>query len=133
MMIRVRPFLLVTVLAVLPLAGTLAQPQPSPGQLAPPPGPRIEPPPTPGTISIPASAPTAAPPGSANVELVIGNVTIDGGFLELDAATRAQVDSLAGKRVRVPDVYAVAGAVERYYAAKGYFLTRVVIPPQQVR
>jgi hemolysin activation/secretion protein len=45
----------------------------------------------------------------------------------------AQVDSLAGKRVRVADAYAVAGAVERYYGSRGYFLTRVVIPPQQVR
>ncbi len=130
---RVRLFLLMTVLAAFPLAGALGQPQPSPGQLAPPPGPRIEPQPTPGTISIPPSAPTAAPPGAANVELVVGNVTVDGGFLELDAATRAQVDGLAGKRVRVADVYAVAGSVERYYASKGYFLTRVVIPPQQVR
>src|SRR5689334_18335418 len=108
---RVRPFLLMTVLAVFPLAGALAQPQPSPGQLAPPPGPRIEPQAAPGTISIPPSAPAAAPPGAANVELLIGTINIDGGFLELDAATRAQVDGVAGKRVRVADVYGIAAAV----------------------
>lgn len=130
-MTRVRPFLFATVLAVFPLTSPLGQP--SPGQLAPPPGPRIETQPPAGTISIPPSAPTAAPPGAANVELVIGAITIEGGFLELDAATRAQVDGAAGKRVRVADVYVIAAAVERYYASKGYFLTRVVIPPQRVR
>lgn len=130
-MIRIRPVALLTLLASLPLASAFGQ-VPTPGQLVPPPGQRTDTP-QPGTISIPQSAPTAAPPGAATVELVVGGIRLDEGFLELDAATKAQIDGAAGKRMRVADIYAIAASVERYYGSKGYFLTRVVVPPQQVR
>lgn len=128
---RVRPFVLLTLLASLPLAGALGQ-TPSPGQLVPPPGQRPDVP-SPGAISIPQSVPAAVPPGATTVELVVGGIRVDGGFLELDGATRAEIDGAAGKRMRIADVYAIAASVERYYGSQGYFLARVVIPPQQVR
>ncbi len=40
--------------------------------------------------------------------------------------------SLQGKRVTVAELYAAADALERAYAAAGYILARVVVPPQQL-
>jgi len=109
-----------------------AQQVPSPGQLAPPPGPPVRPP-APDAVVIPETAPTAAPPGSERVQVTVGGIEIDGGYLQLDADTQAAIAGVTGRRVTVAQLYEIAARVERYYAAQGYFLTRVVIPPQQVR
>ncbi|WP_178131155.1 ShlB/FhaC/HecB family hemolysin secretion/activation protein [Reyranella sp. CPCC 100927] len=110
----------------------VAQSVPSPGQLAPRTGPPVQAP-TPGTITIPEASPAAAPPGADRVEVTVGQIQVDGGYLPLDADTAAAVAGVTGKRVAVSRLYEVAAAIERYYASQGHFLTRVVIPPQQVR
>ncbi|HKU95330.1 MAG TPA: POTRA domain-containing protein, partial [Vineibacter sp.] len=113
-------------------SAVVAQSVPSPSQLAPRSGQPVQAP-TPGTITIPETAPTTAPPGAERIEVTVGQIRIDGGYLPLDADTAAAVAGATGRRVTVARLYDVAAAIERAYAVQGYFLTRVVIPPQQVR
>jgi len=122
----------VSLLAFAYSSAVVAQTVPSPGQLAPRPGPPVQAP-APGAITIPETAPAAAPPGAERIEVTVGQIQVDGGYLQLDADTAAAVAGVTGKRVTVARFYEVAAAIERSYAAQGYFLTRVVIPPQQVR
>ncbi|HZW76478.1 MAG TPA: POTRA domain-containing protein, partial [Caldimonas sp.] len=42
------------------------------------------------------------------------------------------LDPLRGRRASVAEIYAAAAALERGYAASGYILARVVVPPQQL-
>ncbi|HJQ59927.1 MAG TPA: ShlB/FhaC/HecB family hemolysin secretion/activation protein [Vineibacter sp.] len=119
--------LLASVLSVASLAQT-----PSPGQLAPrssAPAPQA----IPSGVIFPETQPAAAPPGSERVELTVGRIEVEGGYLQLDSDTAAAVAGVAGQRIPVTKVYEIAAAIERYYTRQGYFLTRVVIPPQQVR
>jgi hemolysin activation/secretion protein len=104
---------------------------PSPGQLAPRSG-APTPPPAPTGIIFPDTQPAAAPPGAERIELTVGRIEVEGGYLPLDAETAAAVAGIAGQRVAVTRVYEIAAAIERFYTRQGYFLTRVVIPPQRV-
>lgn len=122
----------VALLAFAYCSAALAQQVPSPGQLAPRPGPPVQTP-TPDSVIIPEAPPAAAPPGADRAQVTVGGIAIDGGYLQLDADTQAAIAGVTGRRVSVAQLYEIAARVERYYAAQGYFLTRVVIPPQQVR
>ena len=83
--------------------------------------------PTPDTVILPEPPPVAAPPGAERVQVTVGAIEIDGGYLPLDADTQAAIAGVTGRRVTVTQLYEIAARIERYYAAQGYFLTRVVM------
>ncbi len=58
---------------------------------------------------------------------------MDDGDPALEAETRAIVRPLENRSVPASEVYATAARIEALYAARGFFLTRVVVPPQTVR
>lgn len=91
---------------------------------------------TPGArsgIALPATPELRAPSGAERLNVRVGRVTVEGGFPELATATQALLPQVEGRRVSVAAVYAFANALEQAYAAAGYVLARVVIPPQHLR
>ncbi len=118
-------------LVAAPMAA-LAQSTPSPGQLSPRSvAPRVQQDPT--GVSLPAPPSAGAPAGSERISLRPRLVVVEDGDQALDAETRAIVRPLEGRSVAASEVYAAAARIEALYAARGFFLTRVVVPPQTVR
>jgi hemolysin activation/secretion protein len=86
----------------------------------------------PSNATIPVGQGPAAPANAANLQITIGNVSVEGGFPELQDETNALVAPIKGKRVSLSAVYAVADAIERAYALHAYVLVRVAVPPQKL-
>jgi hemolysin activation/secretion protein len=98
----------------------------TPSTLAPPAGPS-------GAISIASPAGLTPPQNASNLSVAISNVTVEGGFPELEAETAAIAAKIRGRRVSVAEIFAAANAIEQAYAAHGYVLVRVAVPPQQLK
>ena len=98
----------------------------TPSTLAPPAGPS-------GAINLSSPAGLAAPPNAAKLSVAISNVSVEGGFPELAADTAAITAKLRGGRTTVAQIFAAANAIEQAYAARGYVLVRVAVPPQQLK
>jgi hemolysin activation/secretion protein len=77
--------------------------------------------------------PALTPPiGAENLDILVGDVRVDGAFSELASLTAAKVREIRGKRVSVAQIYAFAQSIEQIYAQAGYTLARVVVPPQKL-
>jgi hemolysin activation/secretion protein len=98
----------------------------TPSTLAPPAGPS-------GAISIASPAGLTPPQNAPNLSIAISNVTVEGGFPELAAETAALAAKIRGRRVTVAEIFAAANAIEQAYAAHGFVLVRVAVPPQQLK
>jgi len=98
----------------------------TPSTLAPAAGP-------PGAITITSPAGLTPPANASNLSVAISNVVVDGGFPELQAETAAITAGIRGKRVTVAEIFAAANAIEQAYAARGYVLVRVAVPPQKLQ
>ncbi len=85
-----------------------------------------------GTILLPRAAGLAAPAGAENLSLTLGGVSVEGGFPELKGPTDAIAARLTGRRATLAEIYTAANAIEQAYAAVGYVLVRVVVPPQKL-
>lgn len=83
-------------------------------------------------IEVPGGAAVTAPAGAAGLSVVVGRVSVDGTFPGFERTTAGIVGPLAGKRLSVAEIYAAANELERSYAAAGYILARVVVPPQHL-
>jgi hemolysin activation/secretion protein len=90
-------------------------------------------PPTGGTVVFSGEAGLATPPGAERLTIIVGHVTVDGGFPELDDANKAFVARLAGRRIRASEIFAATRDLETAYAQAGYVLARVVLPQQQLK
>jgi hemolysin activation/secretion protein len=84
------------------------------------------------TIVLPEAAGLAAPANAQKLSVDVGQVVVEGAFPELAAETRALAAGLEGRRVSVAQIYAVANAIEQRYAAAGFVLARVAVPPQKL-
>ena len=98
---------------------------------------------TPPTLRLPPSEriqePTRASPGAMRVPdgagalyFIAGDISLEGAFDEMSAATAEFSRELSGRRISVADLYAAAGELERTYAVAGYPLARMSIPPQHL-
>jgi hemolysin activation/secretion protein len=115
-----------------PIAAHAQTGTPSAGQLVPPTlAPEVRS--TPAGILLPAPPETGAPPGAEKVTLKVGDIAIEGGDPALAPETKAALEPIRGRTVTVAEIYAAVNAIERAYAEKGYFLTRVIVPPQTVK
>ena len=102
----------------------------SPSQVTPP---SLRPAATPGqTITLPGQLPQAAPKGAESLEVLIGDVAVEGGFPECGSQIDVIIAGIKGKRLTVAQIYAAASAIEQIHASAGYVLARVVVPPQQL-
>lgn len=104
---------------------------PSPGQVTPPT--LVPPAPSaPEPIVIPGPGPAEAPPGAERLSVTVGAVEVAGGLPALATDTEALVAPLRGQRVTVAELYGLAARIEAAYAAHGYVLVRVTVPPQHL-
>lgn len=92
---------------------------------------RPAPAPTP-TIELPGAAGLAVPMNAGNLSFTVGGIEVAGTFPGFAAETEAVIGSVRGRRITVAQLYDVANALERAYAAGGYILARVSIPPQKL-
>jgi hemolysin activation/secretion protein len=83
-------------------------------------------------IALPASEGLSPPQGAEKLSVKVGRIDVEGTFPELAAATAAITESIRGKTLSVSQIYQAANAIEQAYAAAGYILARVVVPPQKL-
>ena len=74
----------------------------------------------------------AAPAGAEKLSVKLAGVGVKGGLPELAGATAALEARLTGRKVTGAEVFAAARELEAAYAAAGYVLVRVILPPQQL-
>ena len=98
----------------------------TPSTLAPPAG-------ASGAIVVTSPAGLTPPQNASNLSVAISNVTVEGGFPELEAETAAIAAKIRGRRVTVAEIFAAANAIEQAYAAHGFVLVRVAVPPQELK
>ena len=129
---RGRPASLATIVAASLLAPDLATAQAvSPSQVTPS---SLRPAAAPsGAISLSNAAGLTAPPNARNLSVSLSDVAVSGGFAELQAETAAITGRIRGRKVSVADIFAAANALEQAYAARGYVLVRVAVPPQKLQ
>ena len=89
-----------------------------------------------GTVDLPENAAAQAPAGAEALQLRVGGVMFEGVPADSPAAATDAIAAariaLAGQTVTVADLYAAAGRIEAAYAAAGFVLTRVTLPPQHL-
>jgi hemolysin activation/secretion protein len=83
-------------------------------------------------IALPGQSALTPPVGAENLDILVGDVRLDGAFSELASLTAAKAREISGKRVSVAQIYAFAQSIEQIYAQAGYPLARVVVPPQKL-
>ena len=114
------------------LGGLPAYAEPSAGQLVP------------SSFSAPAAIPKSGiqlgsaenavvPPGANGNSLKIGDMTVEGLDPEFSSDTEAFIGPVRGQKKPVSEIYAVATRIQKLYSDNGSFLTRVIIPPQNVQ
>lgn len=107
--------------------GVPAPSQVTPQNIAPP---QAAPPPPLAITGAPAAK---APAGAENLSVSVGSVVVDGGFPDMAAQTERLVASWRGQTRTIAQLYDLAAAIEGAYAAQGYILARVVVPPQTLK
>ena len=75
----------------------------------------------------------ALPPGANGSSLKIGNVTVEGLDPQFSDQTDGLVARLRGQKRPVSEIYDLAAQIQKLYSETGWFLTRVIIPPQNVQ
>jgi hemolysin activation/secretion protein len=96
---------------------------------------QLQPAPIPGAkapVEVPESAPSHAPAGAEQVRFLLTGLSIEG----VTAYPQAQIIAIAGGKidhqVSLADIYGIAAEIQRKYREDGYFLTRVILPPQVI-
>ena len=86
-------------------------------------------------ISAPPGMPTLrisnAPSGADQDFITVGEIVVEGLDKSLAGEADTVLSSLRGTRASAAALYSAAGKIQAVYAAHGFFLTRVVIPPQR--
>lgn len=79
-----------------------------------------------------AAPPAVVPPGASGSSLLIGNLIVEGLDPRFTAEADALIAPLRGRKRPVSDIYDLAARIQKLYSDDGSFLTRVIIPPQNV-
>ena len=89
-------------------------------------------PPNAPRVVLPGSSDITAPNGNSDLTVLVADVQLEGQFPELFALTEPVIGSLRNRTVSVAQIYSAAAELERIYAAAGYVLVRIVVPPQNL-
>lgn len=103
---------------------TPAEPRPTPPLLPPAPPPAEIPPIT----VVPPSM--AVPPGAEKVRFVLRAIVVKGATVYSGEALQALYADLIGTEISVARLFELAEQIQRKYRDDGYFLARVIVPPQ---
>jgi hemolysin activation/secretion protein len=114
------------------LSPVRAQTTPSAGQLTPR---SFEPQPNPQqpNFSFTPSETKGAPPGADKATLKIRKAILESGDPEFAERTEAILAAVRGRNLPISVFYEAAAKIQQLYSENGYFLVRVVIPPQDVK
>ena len=114
------------------MSPALAQTTPSAGQLTPrsfePQTNQQQP-----SFSFTPSETMGAPPGADKAHLNIRKVVLKGGDAAFTERTEEILSAVRGRNLPVSAFYEAAAKVQQLYSENGYFIVRVVIPPQDVK
>jgi len=130
----IRVLALLGACAVAPWAVAQAQPRvPLPGQVER----EFKPPPPLRTVP-PRALPTvpalpAVPPRAPDVKLTVREIGVDGTTVYSMADLGPYLAPLLGREVTLDDIDKVAAELTAKYVADGYFLSRVVVPAQEIQ
>ena len=83
-------------------------------------------------IRLPGTPNGAAPAGDTAMTVLVRAVHLDGAYSELRVLTDPVLARVERRRVSVAEIYELAAQLERIYAAAGYVLARIIVPPQQL-
>lgn len=86
----------------------------------------------PGGFSLSGGGGLVTPGGAEKLFVKLAGVRVEGGFRELSEATAALEARLMGRAVSGAEIFAAARDLEAAYAAAGYVLARVILPPQKL-
>lgn len=92
----------------------------------------IAPPSIPAPVKIEGAAAPATEASATQSRIVVNAVTFSGNTRFSSEALASLVAGDLGKALSFEELQALAAKVERHYHAAGYFLTRVVIPQQDI-
>lgn len=83
-------------------------------------------------ITLPGEYPQTAPKGAEGLNVLIGDVVVEGGLPECVPQIQTVIAAVAGKRLTVAQIYSLATTIEQIHAKAGYVLVRVAVPPQEL-
>jgi hemolysin activation/secretion protein len=123
---------ILTLMWMAELSQVRAQTTPSAGQLTPK---SFEPQfnPQQPHFSFTPSETKGAPPGADKASLTIGKAIVEGGDPKYAERTEAILAAVRGHKLSISAFYEAANEIQQLYSEAGYFLIRVVIPPQDVK
>ena len=88
---------------------------------------------TPIEVTSPAALPSQIPAGAEKVSFVLNGLDIAGVTVYSQSELGQVYSEFLGKEVTLAKVYEFVEAIQRLYRRDGYFLTRVILPPQTAR
>ncbi len=83
-------------------------------------------------VEIPDTGAQVVPAGGEDLNVVLGDARLEGGFAEVAKQTDAVVQKLRGRRTTLREIYAAASEIEAIHARAGYVFARVLVPPQDL-
>ena len=86
----------------------------------------------PGGFSLNGGGGLGTPAGAEKLFVRLAGVRVEGGLADLRGATSALEAKLSGRSVSGAEIFAAARDLEAAYAAAGYVLARVILPPQKL-
>ncbi|MBI1274347.1 hypothetical protein GC177_00040 [bacterium] len=91
-------------------------------------------PPSPQPEVTPGQLPMeAAPQGAEAIDFTLKELTIEGSTAYTDETLQKYYADFVGKTIRLSDIYAIAQAITQRYRDDGYFLSKVIVPPQSIK
>lgn len=88
---------------------------------------------TPSPLEVPQlRLPGQAPPGAEQVRFTLSDIEVGGATIYPPDTIRSFYADRLGQEMRLKEVFDIAAAIETRYRDDGYFLTRVVVPAQQI-
>jgi hemolysin activation/secretion protein len=83
-------------------------------------------------VEIPAAGALQPPKGAEEMTVTLGDVKMEGEFLLASQAIPQILTEVVRRPVSLSELYLAASKVEAVYAAAGYVLARVSVPPQEL-
>lgn len=86
-----------------------------------------------GPVTVARDPGAPVPEGADRLFVTVGQVRIEDGLPQMEAANVAFIERLTGKRVAVSEIFAATNRLESAYTNAGFVLSRVVLPQQTLR
>jgi len=82
--------------------------------------------------AVPEGALTQAPEGAEAIRFVLDGLLVEGVTAYAPEKIEPFATEVVGREISLAEVYAIAASVQQMYREDGYFLSRVIVPPQVI-